>query len=1529
MYEIVVKVENFNSGKTFFISKPLSFVHNTQGTLNFRSLCFADNAPGIPIKFSFIPPFAFYNSNYMIRITFIIYYIPYDQIASGLENGMEYPSISDHKVFYEYDGTYATLYIELSYLELNPIGSDEENTINFIVPFKSFLFSNNLLIFAQISAISETENIKIAENYKDYNYYASVSQTTDHYHETNEDTQIMFTEIMPYIDGNINDYTIVFTFDRGFRIRGNTILIDNNIISFRLLSSDYPMFNYAVGYIDSISLYDSSYIYFTLDITTPWFIESQQQTYFAYILKSKEFNNENCNNHKLFRFLLSAPKMIYNGYSPVYIIDYPFSEPRFDVSISFKYGNTIYAGSKIKAEISTSYFNILKSKWSIRIGTYALNTDECVSKSSCFSGKLTIDIIDSIITITVHDVTLNEISDDYLKFQGFVYTALYFSDSDNNDIFLQTWAHDEEASENETNFYKASIPIGVSDIKKIWAFPSTKGASLVYFGMSFTSPYYLPLGTTITVYTETFETSNYDVEDSTWCNYGFASAKINSYNRLEIVTMVSINAGETIEIVKDYAFSLDKYADESPQFFITAQFRNYYIINDVQVANGSKLLINDVPNIQITDITISPKIFNKGAKNYYTFSFILNAEAHPSWFYCFDASHNYDANPGDAFTIQGFEDVLFLNAKSSLSVNVYCTINHWIICCTGFNNNIQANSLIDISIYLTNPSSSQASFNVYIVDENFESVVEPKYEVMVYFSEIPQEIVDAYHVSLVNNNYRESSSTVIVDAYIDAYLIGQSLIQIEFPHPFDLKFYNPGYVYCSIHYDRNDDDFNFFYKAESEVEMNYVIVDIKNPKRLKKNYWTRFYFENIILPEFGILKNSQNNYEFEDYNYWTGKFGISIFGKKPYYNDRSIESISKSYSNLNAAYTGYYKNDHKSVIINDGNDIIIKPGTFSPYFPITVDGDLDAYKLTLYTISCPNDVIKFNTHSYILDLIFPQSKFRVGASQKAPEDFYIITWNIYEKPLIPGEFSYRTRQKTKIQIFFGEPYKIVPKSNLFVLAGLNSLPFLIPFPEATPYLGIKISFIPDTDNSVNITFSPNPLKITPNTFSAYFTISCEGCISASKYKFKYELSGYNKDVFTINPKGSFVFDSFSAKKNSVGWINLNIIDQVTASVELITSEDAIVYWALLSKSLFAKNSNYSSIEMIKEVAQSLICNNDCYGKTLEDQIYEYINKLKDADDAELNWEQYSQKLFLVAESTYFAKIDYISAIESPKILYTFKNLIAQIEYVVVAYISNLNTKNPIQVISKGATSKLQNHAELVINFKSTEEIILEKISEIISYSYKVDIRRIISYQTTNRNLDASTYKFTLLSSAFTSVSPVSIANANKNFLNNTFISNDLFVLKIFDATEIKSKSFTTPELQNLEMTDNGFDNVQINFTLNVDGIICCEFEPNANSIKNLTYYEVLVGLSSNGENNNDRHLCEKVVAGELYDFSHNFKNEDYENYVFICNICNNYPILPECAKELIFYEFDWRLEIDSCGTFFVMMEFIIALGFIS
>ena len=82
--------------------------------------------------------------------------------------------------------------------------------------------------------------------------------------------------------------------------------------------------------------------------------------------------------------------------------------------------------------------------------------------------------------------------------------------------------------------------------------------------------------------------------------------------------------------------------------------------------------------------------------------------------------------------------------------------------------------------------------------------------------------------------------------------------------------------------------------------------------------------------------------------------------------------------NLNAAYTGFYKTNLTSVLINSGNTIYLQPGTYSA--PISISVPSGVLKAKNLTISPASSVFQFDSKNYVLSQNTPSVSFIIGAN---------------------------------------------------------------------------------------------------------------------------------------------------------------------------------------------------------------------------------------------------------------------------------------------------------------------------------------------------------------------------------------------------------------------------------------------------------------------------------------------------------------------------------------------------------------------
>lgn len=1508
MYELVIKVKARSNHYTYYLSKPINFVVSTKGTFAKHHFCLAADIPGLPVKISFNPRINFRDIRYEILIIFDFFDNVDNGFGSGLDNGSVYPSIGDYELILNDN----TLSIKLNSLEYNPSIPDEENFKNFIIPFQSLDYDYYYYFDATVYAVSDTEKIIISkgsfsENYLTSTTYNIVSDSlpTNGYKFQTDITKV-FTSSLDDNDqsGDQYDYSIIVALDKGLKFTLKNINLGGVSVLFQELSSENSMFNYEVGYINSINLADDALTYFTIFFTASWtHANNPQRVYLAYI-KDNKFGNNICENLMAYELYFDRPKLKFNYFSPSQLDGYTLENPTAEVSISFTFDGTIYAGFRVNVYFSNQNFNHYDAIWSIKIGVYILETYDCSLGSACTSGRLNYDVSDSSVTITLSNMIRPAIFDynDNLKSNNFDYVFIFNDRNDYGfDNIIYEWIHSEDAAdgEDETKFLKPSSSASAFNIIDVWAFPSVKGSVSVYFGISFYPPFDLPPGTEIIISGEDFQFDP-NAADNIWSSCEYYYIEIYD-NKLRILISSDIPTHQRIDITKDLAFNLSSINDQSAKFFITVKYGGNTIIDMSNSDAGKSFTIHDTPNAVVENFIIVTEISNQGAKNFYNFTFSLDSDINSSWTYCFDASKEYDAHPGEIFTFEGFNDIYFLNAKSSFSTKFFCIVDHWVICCKGFDylSISAAHANLYIIIFLTNPASDSASWNFYIIDDDMISVVKPYYNAQLEFTSIPNNKIDIYYVEFNYTEKDEFKSDVEMNVLINAYFDENSYLYVKFPYPFELELYNSFLVRCSAKYGGDYDDEYFIVPSKCDVEGNYVKFIIEQDKLLNNNYWTTLIIEDIVIPQSGFKRNSLFDEEFMYYDNWTGKFSILLL-EYDQIKETQLNIFGQSYANINAAFTGFQENDYETLIINKGKIIEIYTGTYSTPISITVQTSFNAHNLTLTPRSFTKNILHFDQYSYYLDLNFPQATFKIGTSSKTIEGFYYISWFIKETPLIKGEKKYLTPPHTKVQVFNSLTFEVITPKYLFVSPNITSIPYPIFLDKVTPYNNLKIHLDSSPSNDYTIIFTPNSVIFNSEENLAYFTIKCEDCAIGNQYDILYQISGDDANSFYVETEGFFTAGSSETMLNAS--ISVEIISQKSASVVISATNDAIVYWALLSSRLFESDYVFSSLEMIKKVAKPLVKNDENNdGITLEKQEKKHYKKIASLDQDGYSWDDYCKVLYINAENTYFANIDFVKA-SNNQILYTFNSLLAETEYTIIAYIDNNIENSTLFLINSFSTSSLPYHAKIKISFDCINEIDLNKTMDVMSNIYKCDRRRLSSTKVSYRELNNFEGEVMLFSNPLSDISPFDIAKNNQENLKFPLIIAGVPVHEVHSA-EVLDGKYDTPYFENPIWNDDKISYVNFSFWSTDKGIACWVLDFKSNYSHSA--FEVLIGLNRDGKNYSIAHECIDVNNIETFSFEYWFTNEMYGEYVFSSAICNNYPVLPNCINDLQVYEFSW------------------------
>ncbi|OMJ88172.1 hypothetical protein SteCoe_9905 [Stentor coeruleus] len=1510
MKELVVKVVH-GTTMNYYRSVPLYLSKNTNLSPVFTPFCPEYAIPGLPATIGFTPPYTFSETGYSLKVNFAFSHTDAsavtNNLGSGLTSGATYPSSNNDLTFTL--GTKSVSYTTTTFASLSPVSAK--------IPFPSMV-TGTYTITASIILIGGSEDLEIALDSETLDATVGAPEavsTVDGIfsqsatYETTIDTTGYDNQVDDQNTANVDEsktvdddwnIRVAFATTPGYEF-GSTNSVDGESITFSTFTSTDSSFTYNVGYKDSTPVTDeaaAAAISFTA--ISPWFDDTSATAYFAYGLTGTAA----CKAAKSWSTDLTAGTLTNPVYAPQTANAFTFDSPRSDISLTLSYAATIYAGDKVTVAYSSDKFTLdADSDWNIRVGSEDL---ACTYASgTCTSDVLTADQAAGNIVITITGLIKPYIGSGDTETTT-PFTAVSVLHGTYN---IYTWSSTGVLLMSTTFTHQAYASV-FSELTEVSVFPDTAGAELVYFFISFKPNVDLPVGTIITISGETFEDDAELTKDNTWCNYGFSSAEVDSGN-LIITTNVEIGADDEISIIKDLAFTLGAKGTSSV-FKIFADYtyndHEYPLVDDTSVTTDHTYEILEAPTATASGFTVEPEITNMGFDCAYYFNFTISVATEAEWSYCFDASSEYNSHPGETVTFEGFETTHFLLAWSDLYQDVYCTTDHWLVCCSGLPS-VEANTEISIGMFLANPSEASATWNLYVVDSDMNLVVDPEYDGDVTFTDIPANSVNAYFASLDYVDEFHLVSDLILETYISASFDASTYIYVNFPYPFNLDVDNPVAIEGYAHYDE-DDDATDFATGPFVTSMNIVEIPIVAAKDFDDSYWTTFTFNNIVIPDHSLSRTPYEPEEIDIYEKWTGKFDFMII--ESLNNDGSCTVSGQSYAHLNAAYTGFTPEDYLNIIVNGGDSIIIKPGAYSNLFEINVEGDFEANSVTLTPSSVTDNTLYFDSVDYYLDSLYPWDYFSVGASSDTYEGYYYIQWDIKEDPFVSGDNQYRPPKKTKVQVYLGDPYTIILEKDLVVPANYYSFPFGIALPFVTPFSGISIEFIPDEYENITIEFEPSTVVFEAGDYLAYFSIYCENCVDGQEYTFTYSLTGDDAGTFEIDPDGSFTVGNY-ADAPAVASVYLNIISSTEADVTIKTDTDAVVCWALLSQSLYDTMPELWSQDGIEANAMPLIYNETSDSLSLDEQISQYILEVSDLDQDGYTWDQFSRAVLLYAEFTYFADIQFVSATTEEYSLNTFGVLAAQTNYIVAAYVDNFSGSDPVFVSASGTTDNLPAPARITVSYDSTAALDLTKINSSFCSSYKADCRRFKSTQKATRMLAGYESTTTFEPSALSAASPSEVAKANSGALESSLTAAGFTVLSISDPVDLTADDYDTPGFENEVWEDDEVSFVTVDFAVTSDGIVCCQYEFEGNGT--ITSYDVILGISSEGEDVSDNNVCELTIAGQNFTYSHNFTtDEEYGDYTFYCAVCNDYPVVPECSEQLLSYTFTWTNETSSYAS---------------
>ena len=1453
-YEVSLMYRSINL--YYFYRKPLYFT-TTEVDIDLQLFCTSSPGVNLPAQLTLIPSFSWIpNRNYKVYIYFLIENSEWTQsswfINSGL--GSQYPSDSNDVELIEGSSESGdSIYLKYQVSELEPLVTSENRTI--IVPFPIGVANSSIKITGKIYSVVQSSQLSqlIATSSVKTVKYASKFTSTEGitFIETSstgsEESSFTLTST-----SKLSYYSLGFT--QGF----NLTEISENLV---LLSGYYV--NSSTSGLFTVDLVSSKSDTVEGLINT-WL---DADTFVHITIADSIFSNSECVGYS------EKELSITNNNIEVSSEINPNSSTGLGAS-------SFYQDFKVSFQVPGFFQGSNSSNLSFSLDTRVTSFVYTVSYSSLShtgSGTNT-----ATISIT-KDLAKGEIL--ILEFE----IKLFKVTSPGEDVDLIT---DVSLIYNEKTIYSLSEVISVyfdsglsydtSNDMIYSVFPNVYNAKDAYFFMSFSANMSLPKNTTIIISGRKFKDDSTPQND-VWCTLGASYAYVSD-GILYFRTLLPYTIGELIQIIKDVAFDNPESSDVKVQFKVKAIYNDFVLVSDEKQSNAV-LKFNESPSDSVYMGSLEVSIENMGFESWHSFTFKSSTDTSENTVFIFDVPGGYTAHAGVVFSYNELPFVYFLNSYSSVS-KITCTAEHWLIVCAGMDI-VSANTVIDISLLLVNPSKTKVYWELYVADVGLDNGLTinsmPTSSMSAEFSSIPGYKIDILTVNYENNLDQSVNLTILADSY-DNFYSGDMVI-VEFPRPYEVSIYNPVQILCSksCRGQMNPS------KEYCVVQENGVVFSLRSDFYCgDTEYVFGFYFVLNPIGQ-GFIRDEKDEIvtDYLKYDYWSEKFIIFIVK-----SDNPYKLDSSSIANLNTAYTGFVAGSSALITINDGKPIQLTSGTYSEYIKISMKNDiLEANLLKFLATDYNNKKLEFDNEGvYFLTNDLTSNYFRVGIDGDSYDSFFYITWSMQETPIISGLYKYKAPSKTIVQVsgtikkpIFTEENIIIPMNTRRVLAiNFNGLS---PFSNMT----VKLSF--ENDCGENLTILVDELIAYEDTTILYTVL--ESNSSGKECIIQYILDGSSSSAFLPLNDTKIKISGIETENNENS--TLFDISGIYGKLGIRAKASAIVYWALLSTKLFISNSTLYDLEYIKNNSEPFYGERDYY-KSVSFQLISLEIQIAAVENS--NWGTNCLNTLKVADTTMIYGTSYVEKSDSgSQFFYQLGSLIASTNYTLVTYIESMSK---IIHFSYENARTADYDLSIPITIKLDQNISIENVIKTVAYSINVNSNRIIEYSVPNNRRLLVSFELLLLPSMRSTIGTMELA---KRLTEKVFLSsfNELYPdEKINDVTVsvgtegIDENYYGTPIFKsfNWNPLKNG---MSANFSLNQLADVCCVVSENETDVSgtSITYGYDEYGTDYIWYN------CVSVPEGKTRNMTYNSSNYNYPEYFMKCIPCNLYPIIPWCNKDQI------------------------------
>jgi hypothetical protein len=1208
---------------------------------------------------------------------------------------------------------------------------------------------------------------------------------------------------------------------------------------------------------------------FSFDIVNPWYDVANETVTFI-VAAGTVYNSTGCSAYETYEYnYWTGESATFSdvSYEPTEEDGYTFENPEVEIKLTLEVDGAIYNGAEIVVELGSEWGT--DGVWKVTLDGEEL--DGVVVSRTWTLAELDFESGENpTLVISVSGLTRPDVDADEsvgTVYDGFVSVTVTYAEGDGPSWVFAT-VDSADVEDFKTTFTGIANDALAIDDEEAWIFPNLIGSELVYFGLTFSTDIDLASGDQIEISGVTFETDS-DAELNTWCTIGFSSASITA-NNLVVTLNQALESGETITIIKDLAFT--PTADDSEVTVTVVRGNDDIVTGTVEFETQAESAT--------ATIAIDTSNKNPGFSSVHTFTVTVDTALEAGSCILFDASADYNIALGEVYMFEDYGFDMFLWAEDGY----FYEVKHWVLEYVT-SQDYDAGSEIVFEVEVQNPQSS-GSWKVYVTDVNM-TFIASKSSDTISFDSVLDDTIDLYFVSADFSSDAQTHD-LLLEAFVDVTTVANGNFYVMFPAPYDLDFDNSGTVPCSISYGDAEIALS---TSSCPVSDNTVLFTVANAQEITSDSWVYFTVNDLVSPKWGFEIDAEV-YEYEEFSAYTGRFCVG-------YGNAESDISDLSFDNVNGAYLGFEVVLLSTFSINNGETIVITPGTYSGVFtivPKNYDDGVLSESTVLFTESVTlsaeigfydveGDIELSDEATYSLDFYNPSAEFWIGAAADCPEGMYYIKWTVDESNYGSSEKVYASSLKTKLEVSKALTYEINIdfEGAFYVPPSGYSFPYMVSISSdvrtVSPYEEIKFTLTAGNESSPVVFYPSNEIVFEAFETFTYIYASCKDCSDGEIFDVEVEAS---------ENSGAFVFEDFSIEVGSPYEAEAEFSlyydeDSLTPSgFEVLIDSDswAVVTWCIVSFEIY--NETIVQYEYLLDNTATL-GSIDSEKWDIEDYIEDYNTKILLAFDDYDTYEEIAFEIIRLGKNIYFVGQQLIKD-TTGQTLFDFSDLLVfESGYSIWAYVDNYwgGESKPNNYVDITTLSKF-NPSRLSLSGDIDEDNIKLQLSQLLDMTQY----QILIDSSSRRRLGEATV--TLVSDVRDSKSPKSKVEA----VGTETLTEKLGVgvQDLGEWTVPESIDWDEP-IWNEE--DDGI--ISINFTSPYDGHIYCVVEANLTLSGSYDSDNIRVGVDRDGD---EAYVVysNKTDSYESYEKVFDFTASGYGNYDIACVACDTYPLTPACTS---------------------------------